>query len=74
MDISLVLQKLDLSPFMQLGAEARICKRRGILPVIFLLFSMNLSLSNQITHTDIVNQSEASKSELVSSLSVYESK
>ena len=30
-------------------------------------FSMNLSLSNQITHTDIVNQSEASKSELVSS-------
>ena len=37
-------------------------------------FSMNLSLSNQIKHTDIVNQSEASKSELVSSLSVYESK
>ena len=25
-------------------------------------FSMNLSLSNQITHTDIVNQPEASKS------------
>ena len=36
--------------------------------------NMNLSLSNQITHTDIVNQSEASKSEIVSALSVYESK
>ena len=36
-------------------------------------FSESL-LSNQITHTDIVKQSEASKSELVSSLSVYENK
>ena len=40
----------------------------------FCFFYMNLSLSNQIKNTDIVNQSEASKSELVSSLSLYESK
>ena len=38
---------------------------RGILLIKSWLFSMNLSLSNQITHTDFVNQSEASKSELV---------
>ena len=44
---------------------------------------MNLSLSNQITRTDMVNQSEASKSELLTvggieywtfHISVYESK
>ena len=35
---------------------------------------MNLYLLNQITHTDIVNQSDASESEFFSSLSVHESK
>ena len=45
----------------KLGKIHSICKRRGILLVILWLFSMILSLSNQITHSDIVNQ--ASKSE-----------
>ena len=83
---------------------SRICKRRGILPVILWLFSMNLFLSNQITHwycstnqNQVLvsllvlflhmkvnrasllvclrcNQFGALKSELVSCLSVYETK
>ena len=57
---------------------SRICKRRGILLVILWLFSLNLFLSNQITHSCIYqptrskltfwNQLGALKSELVSAL------
>ena len=57
--------------------RSRICKRNGILLVILWLFSLILFLSNQITHALIYlstyQNSEASRSELVCSLSAFES-
>ena len=50
---------------------SRICKRRGIFSGHILTFFYE---SFFVTHSDIVSQSEASNSELVRSLSAYQSK